>query len=311
MTTDEVIAALHWDELNAKPGRVLWTTERLDSLIALLELSDRREVILKQHRPETDAVRSAGTRACYEHDVLASLRAAMTGDYSVPRPLLVDKPLGAIVIERAVGRPLDELIRELKRNDADARTLAPLVARAGTWLRLMQQHTRSSEDARPLLQRVVERAVADVDTISAHDWLIRRKRTDLTGALRQLGKRVQSGVAGHHGDYWPGNIFLDESRVEVIDFEGYRLGLPIEDVAYFLVQLELLLPRHPRRLAPLREAFLDAYFYGAPRDEDALRLFTLTKTLFALSRPPGASHVLPLRLWLRHMQRRIVFRAAS
>ena len=311
MTTDEVIAALHWEELNAQPGRVLWTTERLDSLIALLELSDRREVILKQHRPETDAVRSAGTRACYEHDVLVSLRAAMTGDYSVPRPLLVDKPLGAIVIERAVGRPLDELIRERKRNDADARSLAPLVARAGTWLRLMQQHTRSSEDARPLVQRVVERALADIDAISAHDWLIRRKRKDIAGALRHLGRRVQSGVAGHHGDYWPGNIFLDETRVEVIDFEGYRLGLPVEDVAYFLVQLELLLPRHPRRLAPLRDAFLDAYFDGAPRDEDALRLFTLTKTLFALSRPPGATHVLPLRLWLRHMQRRIVFRAAE
>lgn len=309
MTTDDVIAALHWEELNAKPVRVLRTSERLDSLIALLELSDHREVILKQHRPETDAVRSAGTRACYEHDVLVSLRAAMTGASSVPRPLLVDKPLGAIVIERAIGRPLDELIRERKRSDADARTLAPLLARAGTWLRLMQHHTRSSEDPRPLLQRVVERALADLDAISAHDWLIRRRRNDIANTLRRLGKRLRSGVAGHHGDYWPGNIFLDDTRVEVIDFEGYRLGLPIEDVAYFLVQLELLLPRHPRRVAPLRDAFLDAYYDGAPRDEDALRLFTLTKTLYALSHAPGASHVLPLRLWLRHMQRRIVFRA--
>ncbi|MFL6247949.1 MAG: aminoglycoside phosphotransferase family protein [Thermoanaerobaculia bacterium] len=305
MTTDELISSLHWDELNAKPVRVLWTSERLDSLIALLELTGNREVILKQHRPETDAIRSAGTRACYEHDVLVSLRAAMTGDYSVPRPLLVDKPLGAVVIEKAIGRPLDELIRERKRTDAGAHTLAPLVARAGTWLRLMQQHTRSSEDPQPLLRRVFESALADLDAISAHDWLIRRRRNDIAAALRTLGKRVQSGVAGHHGDYWPGNIFLDDTRVEVIDFEGYRLGLPIEDVAYFLVQLELLLPRHPRRLPPLRDAFLDAYYEGAPRDDDALRLFTLTKTLYALSRPPGASHVLPLRLWLRHMQRRI------
>jgi hypothetical protein len=309
VTTDEVIAALHWEELNAKPGRVLWTSERLDSLIALIEIAGNREVILKQHRPGTDAVRSAGTRACYEHDVLVSLRAAMTGDYSVPRPLLVDKPLGAVVIERAVGRALDELIREGKRSDAGAQSLAPQVARAGTWLRLMQQHTRSSEDPRPLVQRVVERALTDVDTISAHDWLIRRRRKAITTTLRALGQRVQSGVAGHHGDYWPGNIFLDDTRVEVIDFEGYRLGLPVEDAAYFLVQLELLLPRHPGRLPPLRDAFLDAYFEDAPRDDDALRLFTLTKTLYALSRPPGATHVLPLRIWLRHMQRRIVFRA--
>lgn len=311
MTTGEVIAALHWEELNAKPLRVLWTTERIDSAIALIEISGNREVILKQHRPEADAARSAGTRACYEHDVLVSLRAAMTGDFSVPRPLLVDKPLGAVVIERARGRALDEHVREGKRSDAGARSLLPLVARAGTWLRLMQHHTRSSEDARPLLRRVVEQAHSHLDAISAHDWLIRRRRKPISNALRRLGQRVQSGVAGHHGDYWPGNIFLDDTRVEVIDFEGYRLGLPVEDVAYFLAQLELLMPRHPRRVPPLREAFLDAYYDGSPRDDDALRLFTLTKTLHALSRPPGASHGLALRMWLRHMQRRIVFRAAD
>jgi hypothetical protein len=290
---------------------VLWTTERLDSLIALIEITGNRQVILKQHRPETDAARSAGTRACYEHDVLASLRAAMTGDYSVPRPLLVDKPLGAVVIERACGPALDESIREGKRSEAGARSLIPLVARAGTWLRLMQHHTRSAEDPRPLLQRVVENARADLEAISATDWLIRRRRKEIANTLRRLGQRVQSGVAGHHGDYWPGNIFLDDTRVEVIDFEGYRLGLPLEDVAYFLVQLELLFPRHRRRLPPLRDAFLDAYFEQASRDEDALRLFTITKTLYALSRPPGASHILPLRIYLRHMQRRIVLNAAQ
>jgi hypothetical protein len=306
VTTDEVIATLHWDEIGAKPIRVIRTLERLDSLIALVEISGHREVIVKQHRRGTDAVRSAGTRACYEHDVLVSLRAAMTGVYSVPRPLLADKPLGAVVLERAVGIALDERIRGGKRNEESARRLIPFVARAGTWLRLMQHHTRSSDDATPLLQRIVERALSDLDKVAATDWLIRRCRTELSRELRELGRRVRSGVAGHHGDYWPGNIFMDDSRVEVIDFEGYRLGLPVEDAAYFLVQLDLLFPRFRKRLPPLRDAFLDAYFEGAPRDDDALRLFTLTKTLYALSRPPGAAHTLPLRLWLRHMQRRIV-----
>jgi hypothetical protein len=310
MTTDELIASLHWEELGATPRRVLWTSERVDSLIASVEITGDREVIVKQHRSDADAARSAGTRACYEHDVLASLRAAMTGPYSVPRPLLVDKPLGAVVIERACGRALDQLIREGKRGDeARARQLAPQVARAGTWLRLLQQHTSSSENAKPLLQSIVDRALEHLDTISARDWLIRRQRKQIASALRTLGRQVTSTVAGHHGDYWPGNIFIADERVEVIDFEGYRLGLPLEDVAYFLVQLDLLFPRHRRQLPPLREAFLDAYFDGAPRDENALRLFTLTKTLHSLSRPPGASHILPLRLWLRHMQRRIVFGA--
>jgi hypothetical protein len=312
----ELIAALHWEELGAQPVEVRWTTERLDSLIALVEITGSREVIVKQHRPETDAVRSAGTRACYEHDVLASLRATMDEAYTVPRPLLVDKPHGAVVIARAPGRALDVRIREGKRSDAGAQALVPMVRRAGTWLRLLQHHTRSSEDAKPLLHRLVERAIADLGTIASHDWLVRRRRNDIARTLRELEQRVVTGVAGHHGDYWPGNIFMDEVRVEVIDFEGYRLGLPLEDVAYFLVQLELLFPRFRKRLPPLREAFLDGYFDGAPPDHhtpdhDALRLFTLTKTLHALSRPPGASHILPLRLWLRHVQRQIVFRAVT
>jgi hypothetical protein len=313
MTTAEVIASLPWAELGAKKVRVGWTTERLDSRIALVTIADlatreERDVIVKQHREGTDAVRSAGTRARYEYDTLLALRAAMANERgtSVPRPLLVNEPLGAIVIDRAVGRALDERIRDGKRSRAGARDLVPLVRRAGTWLRLMQQQTRTSDDARPLIRNVVARALTDLDAISASDWLIRRRRKRIAETLQSLEQRVTSAVTGHHGDYWPGNIFMDDARVEVIDFEGYRLGLPIEDAAYFLVQLDLLFPRYRRRLPPLREAFLDGYFAGAARDEDALRLFTLTKTLYVLGRPPGAAHALPIRVWLRHMQRRIV-----
>lgn len=310
MTSEEVVAALRWDELGAQPLGIGWKSERLDSLIAQVTITGSRDVIVKQHRPETDAQRSAGSRARYEHDVLRALR-DVDPAYSVPRPLLVDEPLGAIVIERACGRALDELIREGKRSDAGAERLVPLLRRTGTWLRLMQKHTRTNDDPAPLLASILELARIDLDVVAKSDWLIRWRRKRIAAALESLAARVKSGVAGHHGDYWPGNIFLDENRVEVIDFEGYRLGLPLEDVAYFLVQLDLLFPRFRRRLPPLREAFLDGYFGSAPRDEDALRLFTLTKTLYALARAPGAAHVLPLRLWIRHMQRRVVLRAAQ
>jgi Ser/Thr protein kinase RdoA (MazF antagonist) len=309
MTPEQVVAALRWDELGAEPLSIGWTSERLDSLIALVTVAGPRDVIVKQHRPETDAVRSAGTRARYEHDVLRALR-DVHPDYSVPRPLLVDEPLGAIVIERACGRALDVQIREGKRSEAGADRLVALLRRAGTWLRLMQQHTRTSDDAGPLLHEIVARAMSDLETIAANDWLIRIRRKRIARALETLAQRLQSDVTGHHGDYWPGNIFMDETRVEVIDFEGYRLGLPIEDVAYFLVQLDLLFPRFRRRLPRLRAAFLDGYFHSEPPDQHALRLFTLTKTLYALGRDPGAAHALPLRLWIRHMQRRLVFRAA-
>jgi Ser/Thr protein kinase RdoA (MazF antagonist) len=310
MTTEEVVAALRWSDLGAQPLGIGWKSERYDSLIALVTITGPRDVIVKQHRPETDAERSAGTRARYEHDVLRALR-DVDPEYSVPKPLLVDEPLGAIVIERACGRALDELIREGKRSAEGAEGLVPLVRRAGTWLRLMQNHTRTSADARPLLDGIVAEAHVDLETVAAHDWLVRRRKKKIARALELLGQRVTCDVTGHHGDYWPGNIFLDDKRVEVIDFEGYRLGLPLEDVAYFLVQLDLLFPRFRGRLPRLREAFLDGYFGDRARDNDALRLFTLTKTLAALSRPPGATHILPLRVWISHMQRKLVFRAAG
>ncbi len=49
-------------------------------------------------------------------------------------------------------------------------------------------------------------------------------------------------MTGVHGDFWPGNVFIADDLVEVIDFEGTREGLPYEDVAYFLVQLDQFFP---------------------------------------------------------------------
>jgi Ser/Thr protein kinase RdoA (MazF antagonist) len=290
-----------------------WTSERPDSVIRQVTIEDaagRRPVIVKRHRQETDPNRSAGTRARYEHDILTMLRASMSDAYTVPRPLLVDDPSGAIVIERASGEALDAMIGRSKRSAGGARTLPEPLRRAGAWLRLMHHSTATQEDGATLLQNVVDRALADVDHLATHDWRIRRRRAPLTARLHELARRVPTRpVTGHHGDYWAGNIFMSDARVDVIDFEGYRRGLPLEDVAYFLVSLDLLFPRFRNRLPPLREAFLDGYFDGAPRDDLSLQLFTLTKTLYALGRGPGAQHPLPLRLWIRHMHREIVFRA--
>jgi Ser/Thr protein kinase RdoA (MazF antagonist) len=134
-----------------------------------------------------------------------------------------------------------------------------------------------------------------------------RMRDRVVSRLRELGGTLSDRpgrVTGHHGDFWPGNVFLDDARVEVIDFEGFRDGLPMEDVAYFLLQLELLLPRHRRHLGKLRDAFVAGY--GGIEDRDALQLFTLTKTLRLMARDAGARHALLVRLWIRHTLRRIV-----
>lgn len=270
------------------------TEERADSVVR-----EVGGVIIKQHRGD------AASRAKHEFETLTMLRAAMPEEYTVPRAIQLDETNGSLVMERAAGVPLDGMIREYKRvRDALERLTKPM-RRAGEWLRAMQSTTEAgrgpTSSAREILAAQVAKAIRDAETAGLDPEIVAR--------VRELQIRVAPRAlvaCGHHGDYWPGNIFLDPERVTVIDFEGYRRGLPLEDVAYFLIQLELLMPRHARLLPALRVAFLEGY--GGIDDADALQLFTLTKTLHLISRDAGAQHSFLLALWMRLTLRNIVKR---
>jgi colanic acid/amylovoran biosynthesis glycosyltransferase len=89
------------------------------------------------------------------------------------------------------------------------------------------------------------------------------------GWLRQF-QLVYPGAC--HGDFWPGNIFISDDAVQVIDFEGIEEGSAYQDVASFLVESELFFSRpwHRRRFAPLRDAFLNGYLGSTPLDAGVL-----------------------------------------
>jgi tRNA A-37 threonylcarbamoyl transferase component Bud32 len=298
---------------------------RADSIVR--EVGD---VIHKQHRG------NAAARARHEFETLRMLREAMPESYTVPRAIQLDEADGSLVMERASGTPLDVTIRANKRQpDAIARLAAPL-RRAGEWLRAMQDATHagdilSREDGEgpPDLHRSRATgrgsfAVSTAQDDSPREILAEQTTTAIGNAEAKLTGRLQRNVVtrlgelqirvapralfacGHHGDYWPGNVFLDEKHATVIDFEGYRLGLPLEDVAYFLIELELLMPRHTRYLPALRAAFLDGY--GGVDDAGALQLFTLTKTLHLISRNAGSKLPFLIALWTRRTLRNIVKR---
>jgi Ser/Thr protein kinase RdoA (MazF antagonist) len=285
-------------------------------------------VIIKQHRDD------AAARARHEFETLTMLREVLPAEYTVPRAIQLDEANGSIVMERAGGTPLDVTIREAKRErDAIDRLAAPL-RRAGEWLRAMQAATRTAvilsrvdgegppasgaggatrtgsfavsaaqDDSGPrdILTAQIAKAIRDAETSGLPRQVVSR--------LRELQVRVAPRAlvaCGHHGDYWPGNVFLDDARVTVIDFEGYRAGLPLEDVAYFLIELELLMPRHARLLPALRVAFLEGY--GGIDDADALQLFTLTKALHLIARGAGSQHPFLIALWMRRTLRNMVRR---
>lgn len=100
------------------------------------------------------------------------------------------------------------------------------------------------------------------------DRLIRELRHTpraLVPAFRAVGKwlrEFQAVIPGaQHGDMWPGNIFISGERVQVIDFEGLRVGEEKRDVANFLAEARKFFsrPQHRRGFVMLRDAFREGY----------------------------------------------------
>jgi Ser/Thr protein kinase RdoA (MazF antagonist) len=191
-------------------------------------------------------------------------------------------------------------------------TLAAAIRGAGEWLAAMQRGTRREGEGRTLLVALVSKAVEDVATLAVVDRGIRRHRSALIERLGTLQRRLHDktlAIAGHHDDYWPGNIFFDGERVTVIDFESFRDGFPLEDVAYFLFRSELLQRRFRVALSDLAGLFFEGYSAGKQPDADALQLFTMTKGLRSLANGMGLDLPMPQRIWTRRTIRGAVLKA--
>ncbi len=263
-TIAERVRSLKWDRLDAKAVGVRKVEQRSDAFVAEVQISDgveRKDVIVRRPRGE-----EASERLRTEFEVLSTLRETMGAEakYTVPRLLMFDEAHASLVLERADGRALASSLRESTMREA------------GTWLRTMQNFTRSDDDGRYVLTAVMFLAQRDLDLAAAADRFVRRNRQALLERMHELEARVATKpmpVVGQHGNFRPENIYIGEQRVSVTDFGAYREGLPAEDVAH----LFLFVDRDE-----LRRAFFEGY--GAGLDADTLRLFTITKALAAFAR---------------------------
>jgi len=313
------IAELDWAGLGMRAIGVRSFDTRKDSAVALVAIADgtsSRDVFVKQHVSSDD--RSPGDVARLEHNILETLRTCLpslpdesgaTITYSVPAPLLYDTLHGVIVLDRASGSPLDAIMRDARRRRA-ARDLVVPFRRAGRWLRLMQDCTRSDEDGRTILTALVVLALRDLELLAVGDRKLRKRRLDIIARVRTLETAVAGqplAVYGHHGDFWPGNIFMNGERVDVIDFEGFREGLPFEDVTYFLSYIELM-PLMRRHVPELRGAFLEGFLEGGELDETTYELFRLLNGLRTLGRNLAAPESL-FKKWTHRSVRNEILRS--
>lgn len=308
-STAERILNLNWNRMNATALGVRRVHERNDSYLAEVTINDgvtTRDVIVRQHCDTEES--DPRDRARTEFEVLTTLRqslrdrdfgelTATSAACSVPRLVMFDEPNAAIVFERADGTSLAGIM-----NDGVKTTngrLGPALRKAGTWLRVMQERTAGSEDGRHVLTAVVLLALRDADLVAAGDRALRRRRDAIVERLQQLEAVIANAplsVTGHHGNYGPENIFIGSRSIDVVDFGGYREGLPIEDVAEMLIHLELRAGTRNDAYEAMRRAFFDGYGDPAAIDEPSLQLFTLTRALQMLARDGvAAQHARKLR----------------
>ncbi|MGZ5472406.1 MAG: glycosyltransferase [Thermoanaerobaculia bacterium] len=271
-TTVDRIRELNWHRLNAVAVGVRRVHERSDAYVAEVTISDgvtKQDVIVRQHCGDT--LEEAQSSARHEFEVLTTLRDSMQD--SVPNLLMFDEPNAALVVERADGKALAGILREGQGR------LAPALRKAGVWLRTLQEQTRNEEDWRHIVTGITVLALQDLELAAAADRVVCRRWAAIGDRLRELEANVAENyrpVVGHHGNFIPENIFIGSRRIDVVDFGGYREGLPLEDVAELLLQLEL------RGAARATRWFLEGY--GTTLESEGMRLFTLARALRLLTR---------------------------
>jgi glycosyltransferase involved in cell wall biosynthesis/Ser/Thr protein kinase RdoA (MazF antagonist) len=283
------IASLDWSELGAVALGVRRVYERRDSFVADVTITDgvaRRDVIVKKHLERSGEPRLARIRAQHERDMLLRMRSEMMFSvtnrgtiYSVPRMLLFDEPRSTFVLARAKGQSLASMLRRVRGVEGSIRRIAPAIRRAGMWLQFMQDQTRSSGDGRAALTAFLREAERDLALASAVDWAVRQFHDLIAARLQKLESAMKDPLflVAHHGDYAPSNIFIAEGAVDVVGFDDSRDGLPLEDVAHFVLHLRFA-SRHPGELAK-------SFFEGCGGvDEEQLKVFILARALQLLAR---------------------------
>lgn len=243
------------------------------------------ELVYKKHRSREGESRPPAERARREFQVLTELR-RLDGGHRAVRPLFLDEQSAIIAMERCRGTKLDELLRRTRASlspshfDESERALY----RAGSWLRAFQACTRGESNGAETAGQLLEESLGLVPRSQMRNGGLQIEIEALAGELIAHPR----AACGHHGDFWPGNLFIDSETITAIDFEGYRQGLPLEDVAYFLLHLDMFSfqPRWWRRRR-LTRAFLAGYLQGDPLDATQFRFCRLTKALQVLRTVPG------------------------
>ena len=276
--------------------------EGTDAMVAELVVGEDggavHQWVLKIHRDHPAASSPATQRAENEGEALAALSdgvgvAVARGDdprrqLGVPQLIRRCSAEGWMVMESCAGMSLAERIRASRGSLGVVQWKETLTAirQVGDWLRGLHQR-ELSVGADAAIASWHAALAADLDRCRSVIGMpeLFEVQEELAQGLTTVDDSSSIAVL-HHGDFGPGNIFVSEDRIQVIDFEGWRPGLPYEDVAYFAIQLELFFQNSLLRGRGQQAvaAFLEGYLSGESLDSRAYSLVRRSKALQILAR---------------------------
>lgn len=192
-------------------------------------------------------------------------------EYSVVRPVDYFPDLLTLIVEKAEGADLGDLIQTARYSLGGYFTrktqLGKYFQRAGKWLALLHRGFATSEGV-AFDHEHFERQI--------NHYFERFKRaggkTKVAEPIRQRLLELRRKFAGMqvpqahlHGDFKLRHIFVTEDRISPIDFGNELAGATYNDIARFLVEIKLLeygfaLPIRRDLMRYLQEQFLLGYF---------------------------------------------------
>lgn len=205
------------------------------------------------------------------HQQVYAFFAKQSEEYSVVRPVDYFPDLLTLIVEKAEGADLGDLIQTARYSLGGYFTrkaqLGKYFERAGAWLALMHRGFATSEasnfDGKHFERQInhyFERFKRAGGKVKVADPI----RQSLLALCRKFSH--ESLPQAHlHGDFKLRHIFVTEDRITPIDFGNELSGATYDDVARFLVEIKLLeygfaLPMRRELMRYLQDQFLLGYF---------------------------------------------------
>jgi len=222
---------------------------------------------------------------------LKTLRANGFADPSqlrVPRPILYISTLSFILMDKAEG----ELLREiLRRKDS----LVPYVSGAAEWLAKLHNTKIRLDRVRSRKDEVA----ATLKYARALTWHFPRLASEIKSISDQMVSLQEANAPCPrkpiHGDYHPRNIISSPGITTVIDLEEAGMGDPAFDVGYFVAQTKMTHGRD-ETITRATESFLEAYMENQQSSqEDFLQRVTVFEAQTYLQRIYHTYYLLDLK----------------